>query len=70
MKEKKWFKKGFIGCINALALMLVIQTANSACVWVVHQPAFPEEAKKFQNNNIWYYDTVNGHEQGDRYKHC
>lgn len=48
MKKRKWIKKGLIGCINAVALMLVVQTANSACVWVVHQPAFPEEAKRFR----------------------
>ncbi len=30
-----------------LALLLVMQTANAACIWVAHQPEFPEEAKKY-----------------------
>lgn len=33
--------------LNCMALMLVAQTANSACLWIFHQPEFPEEAKKF-----------------------
>ena len=47
MRIKKFFCKGIVGCINALALSLVIQTANSACIWLIHQPEFPEEAKKY-----------------------
>lgn len=37
-----------MGCINALALLMVVQTANSACVWVVYQPEFPEEAERYK----------------------
>lgn len=48
MKKIKWIKKGLLSCVNVLALMLVAQTANSACVWVLHQPKFPEEAKRFK----------------------
>lgn len=44
---KELWKKVVMGGFNALAMMLVIQTANSACIWVVHQPEFPEEAKKY-----------------------
>lgn len=46
MKLKKMLKKVILGCVNAMAMMLVVQTVNSACIWIVHQPEFPEEAKK------------------------
>ena len=48
MKVKKRFGKGVITCFNLLALLLVMQTANSACIWVAHQPKFPEEANQFK----------------------
>lgn len=48
MKLKKYFEKGIMKCLNVLALVLVIQTANSACIWVAHQPEFPREADKFK----------------------
>lgn len=48
MKVKKIFGKGVMKCLNALALLLVMQTANSACIWVAHQPEFPEAANKFK----------------------
>lgn len=48
MKLKRMLKKVALGCANALAMLMVVQTANSACVWVVHQPEFPEEAKKLR----------------------
>ena len=38
--------KLFMG-MNAMALAMVIQTANSACLWIYHQPEFPEEAGKY-----------------------
>ena len=47
--SKKW-GKGVMKGLNALALLLVMQTANSACIWVAHQPEFPEAAKKFKFN--------------------
>lgn len=47
MKLKGMLKKVALGCVNALAMMMVVQTANSACIWIVHQPEFPDEAKKF-----------------------
>lgn len=34
--------------VNVLALLLVIQTANSACIWVAHQPKFPDEGNKYK----------------------
>lgn len=33
--------------MNYLALVLVAQTANAACLWIFYQPEFPKEAKKF-----------------------
>ena len=47
MRIKKFLSKVIVGCFNALAMSLVIQTANSACIWLIHQPEFPEEAKRF-----------------------
>ena len=47
MKLKSIVKKVMFSCVNAMAIMMVVQTANSACIWVVHQPEFPEEARKF-----------------------
>lgn len=44
MKFGRMLKKAMYGCVNAAAVMLVIQTANSACMWLVHQPEFPKEA--------------------------
>lgn len=50
MKVKKIFGKGVMKCLNVLALLLVMQTANSACIWVAHQPKFPEAANKLKFN--------------------
>ena len=50
IREDKFMevKKGVMKCLNTLALLLVMQTANSACIWVAHQPEFPEAANKFK----------------------
>lgn len=48
MKFKRLLEKVVLRCFNAMAIMLVVQTANSACVWIVHQPEFPEVAKKYR----------------------
>lgn len=45
---KKNFGKGIIALVNAVALLLVKQTANSACIWLAYQPEFPEEANRFK----------------------
>lgn len=37
--------------VNCMALILVIQSANSACGWIFHQPEFPEQANKFKKVN-------------------
>ena len=33
---------------NCMALVLVMQSANTACGWIVHQPKFPEDANKYK----------------------
>ena len=48
MKVRKNWGKGVMKGLNVLALLLVMQTANSACIWVAHQPEFPEAANKFK----------------------
>lgn len=46
MTVKKFLSRGIMGMVNAFALLLVRQTANSVCIWVAYQPEFPEEANK------------------------
>lgn len=48
MKVKKNWGKGIMKGLNVLALLLVMQTANSACIWVAYQPEFPEAANKYK----------------------
>lgn len=48
MKAKTFFMDKVAMCMNALAMLLVRQTANSACIWVAHQPEFPSEANRFK----------------------
>lgn len=48
MMLKKNLGKGIMILVNAVALLLVKQTANSACIWLAHQPEFPEEANRFK----------------------
>lgn len=45
---KKLLNVKTLGIINSIVLALVIQSANSACCWMFHQPEFPEEAKKYK----------------------
>lgn len=47
MKLKSFLRKSS-GLFNCLALLLVVQGANTACAWIVHQPEFPEEAECFK----------------------
>lgn len=46
MMKKIMMKFGAL--INCIALMFVIQGANTACCWVFHQAEFPEEANKYK----------------------
>ncbi len=48
MRLRRVLKRVMSGCVNAMAMIMVTQTANSACVWIVHQPKFPKEADKFK----------------------
>lgn len=48
MKMKDMLKKVVMRGVNAMAVMMVMQTANSACVWIAHQPEFPDAAKKYR----------------------
>ena len=48
MMLKKNLDKRIMILVNTVALLLVMQTANSACIWLAHQPEFPEEANKFK----------------------
>lgn len=56
-EDKMMMVKNFLGkrmftLANVVALMLVVQTANSACIWLAHQPEFPKEANIFKRKNI------------------
>lgn len=51
MKGKKMIDK-IMECVNKLVLLFVAQTANSACIWVMYQPEFPEEARKFHKTKV------------------
>ena len=48
MKLKKDINEKTVGMVNTLALKAVESTANSACLWLCHQPRFPEAANKFK----------------------
>ncbi len=48
MIKKKNVLMKLVGLVNCLALVLVAQTANAACIWTFHQPEFPEAANRFK----------------------
>ena len=48
MELKKDISAKTLGMVNTLALKAVKSTANSACLWLCHQPEFPEAANKFK----------------------
>ncbi|RKI26563.1 cyclic lactone autoinducer peptide [bacterium 1xD8-6] len=48
MKGKFALGTKLLKALNCMALVFVIQTANAACIWMFHQPEFPEEAKKYR----------------------
>ena len=50
MKKKIFNFAKVFSALNALALMVVAQSANAACLWVFHQPKFPETAKKYSKS--------------------
>lgn len=51
MKFKKMVSKLMsVGVVNSLALLLVAQNVNQACVWFFHQPEMPECANKLKRH--------------------
>lgn len=51
MRSKKYLKRLMsTGVLNTLALLLVVQSANQACIWFFHQPKFPESANKLKKH--------------------
>ncbi len=41
-------KHGAMALVNSFALALAIQTVNTACAWIYHQPEVPEDLKKMR----------------------
>ena len=50
MEAKKNFGKGIMKCLNVLALLLVMQTANSLNISVASKPELTETATKLKFN--------------------
>ena len=38
--------------VNLLAKRMVVQNANSACIWLAYQPLFPKEAEQLTKSKI------------------
>ena len=47
MRNKSKLLKKFFAAINCIVLTLVAQTANTTCIWIFHQPEFPETAHRY-----------------------
>lgn len=41
-------RTNFISVVNAIALILAVNSVNTACVWIMHQPEVPEEMKEYK----------------------
>ncbi len=51
MKIKKLVSKLMsVGVLNSLALVIVAQNVNQACMWFFHQPEAPESADCFKRH--------------------
>ncbi|MDR2043868.1 MAG: cyclic lactone autoinducer peptide [Clostridium sp.] len=48
MAQKGFLAAKLIEKTNQLALKLVVQNANSACMNFFHQPRFPKEAQRYK----------------------
>lgn len=48
MKVTERLGKKVTAGVNSMAKKMVVQNANSACIWLAHQPEFPKEAMKFK----------------------
>lgn len=46
MKGKKVFN--IMKLLDIVAIALVVQTVNTACLWTYHQPEIPEKALKYR----------------------
>lgn len=42
--------KSMAGVMNDVALALVVQSANTACIWNFYQPEYPKEADKYKKD--------------------
>lgn len=40
--------KSLMKVVDVAALLLVVQTVNSACMWLFHQPEIPDSALKYK----------------------
>ena len=50
MKLKKVVRKIMqVGLLNSLALFLVIENVNPACMWVFYEPKMPKQANKYKH---------------------
>ena len=44
----RYLLKKIIKLCNVIALLMVIQSANSTCTFYINQPKYPEKAKKYR----------------------
>lgn len=47
MKKLKG-KMSIVTMVNALALVMAIDSVNAACIWIMHQPDVPEEMDAYR----------------------
>lgn len=45
MKVTERLSKKVTAGVNLMAKKMVVQNANSACIWLAYQPKFPKEAE-------------------------
>lgn len=50
-KQKATVKKSMADVVNKVALSLAVDSVNSACIWVMHQPEVPQEMKEYKKYN-------------------
>lgn len=48
MKLTETLNKKVTESANFFAKKMVVHNANSACIWLAHQPAFPKEAEQLK----------------------
>lgn len=47
MELKRKIVRKMLAIANGFAMILVVLSANTCCIWAFHQPEFPETAKKY-----------------------